>query len=66
MHPNGPDSEAHIAPNEMDDGKTHEHFEQHEKMDDDEEMEDDNHNAPSADGVKNSGANGKSKGNTSV
>ncbi|CAO1366583.1 unnamed protein product [Diamesa serratosioi] len=66
LHPNGPDSEAQIAPNEMDDGKTHEHFEQHEKMDDDEDMDDDNHNAPSVDGVKNSGANGKSKGNTSV
>ncbi|CAO1305735.1 unnamed protein product [Diamesa hyperborea] len=64
LHPNGPDSEAQIAPNEMDDGKTHEHFEQ--QMDNDEDNEDDNHNESPADGVKNSGANGKSKGNTSV
>ncbi|KAG5676881.1 hypothetical protein PVAND_006685 [Polypedilum vanderplanki] len=52
MHPNSPDSEAHIAPEE---DKTHEHYEQQSKVSDDEE------------GIDHKTAtNGKSNGNTSV
>ena len=59
MHPNCPDSEAQIAP---EDDKTHEHYEQHEKSAEDE---------PEADTVVDGGevikaTNGKAKGNTSV
>lgn len=67
LHPNGPDSEAQIAPSEDEGGKTHEHFEQHEKatMGDEEEnglQQQQNHE----NGVKNSNSNGNTKGNTSV
>jgi hypothetical protein len=56
MHPNSPDSEAQIAPDE---DKTHEHYEQHDsKVSDDDESGVD-HKAPAA-------TNGKSNGNTSV
>lgn len=48
----------------MDESDKHEHFQQ--QMENDEDNEDDNHNESPVDGVKNSGANGKSKGNTSV
>lgn len=54
MHPNGPDSEAHITP---DDDKTHEQYEQHDGKVSDEET---------ADVEKGKAANGKSNGNTSV
>lgn len=54
MHPNGPDSEAQIAP---EDDKIHEHYEQHEKVTDSDET------VP-ADEV--AATNGKAKGNTSV
>lgn len=55
MHPNGPDSEAHISP---EDDTTHEQYEQHDnKMSEDEE-----HGAGDAVTKKN----GNSKGNTSV
>lgn len=58
MHPNGPDSEAQIAP---EDDKTHEHYEQHEKSADDEtEPEVGNGEAVKATNGK------KAKGNTSV
>lgn len=57
MHPNGPDSEAQIAP---EDDKTHEHYEQHEKSADEEpEPETENGEIIKA-------TNGKAKGNTSV
>ncbi|CRL03061.1 CLUMA_CG016224, isoform A [Clunio marinus] len=56
MHPNGPDSEAQIAP---EDDKTHEHYEQHEKSADDEPE-------TGADDVVIKATNGKAKGNTSV
>jgi hypothetical protein len=57
MHPNGPDSEAQIAP---EDDKTHEHYEQHEKSADEEpEPETENGDVIKA-------TNGKAKGNTSV
>lgn len=55
MHPNSPDSEAQIAP---DDDKTHEHYEQHESKVSDEESGDIDHTIKTA--------NGKSNGNTSV
>lgn len=55
MHPNGPDSEAQIAP---EDDKNHEHYEQHEKSAD-EETETGADDAVTA-------TNGKAKGNTSV
>lgn len=56
MHPNGPDSEAHIAP---EDDKNHEHYEQHEKvMDEETEAGTDEPEVPPK--------NGKAKGNTSV
>jgi hypothetical protein len=54
MHPNSPDSEAQIAPEE---DKTHEHYEQHDsKVSDDESGAD--HKAVAT--------NGKTNGNTSV
>jgi hypothetical protein len=57
MHPNGPDSEAQIAP---EDDKTHEHYEQHDKSADEEtEVE-----SVTAEGVK--ATNGKAKGDSSV
>lgn len=56
MHPNGPDSEAQIAP---DDDKTHEHYEQHKEVAEEEEPE-----TGAGDAVK--ATNGKAKGNTSV
>lgn len=59
MHPNGPDSEAQIAP---EDDKTHEHYEQHEKSADD-ESQPETETVP-VEGVK--ATNGKAKGNTSV
>lgn len=55
MHPNGPDSEAQIAP---EDDKNHEHYEQHEKVTDEE-------TEPTADEPQKP-TNGKAKGNTSV
>lgn len=57
MHPNGPDSEAQIAP---EDDKTHEHYEQHEKATDEDTATD----TGAGDAVK--ATNGKAKGNTSV
>lgn len=57
MHPNSPDSEAQIAP---EDDKTHEHYEQHEKSADEEAPE----TGATTDAVKTT--NGKAKGNTSV
>lgn len=54
MHPNGPDSEAQIAP---EDDKNHEHYEQHEKVTDEE-------TEPVDEPQKTT--NGKAKGNTSV
>lgn len=58
MHPNGPDSEAQIAP---EDDKVHEHYEPAEKVSDDDEHPE----LPVGDGdVKTT--NGKPKGNTSV
>lgn len=56
MHPNGPDSEAQIAP---EDDKTHEHYEQHKEVAEDEVPE-----AGAEEVVKTT--NGKAKGNTSV
>lgn len=55
MHPNGPDSEAQIAP---EDDKIHEHYEPAEKVADEEPE------TPVGDGIKTT--NGKPKGNTSV
>lgn len=55
MHPNGPDSEAQIAP---EDDKNHEHYEQHEKSADEEPE------TGAGDAV--TATNGKAKGNTSV
>lgn len=55
MHPNGPDSEAQIAP---EDDKVHEHYEQHEKVAEEETEE------GAVDVVPPT--NGKAKGNTSV
>ena len=56
MHPNGPDSEAQIAP---EDDRSHEHYEQHEKVADEEiETGTGDADAPPK--------NGKAKGNTSV
>lgn len=57
MHPNGPDSEAQIAP---EDDKTHEQYEQHEKSADEEPETE----TEAGEGVK--ATNGKAKGNTSV
>lgn len=53
MHPNGPDSEAQIAPDE---DKIHEQYEPHNKVSDEE--------SPDVEPTKT--ANGKSNGNTSV
>lgn len=55
MHPNGPDSEAQIAP---EDDKVHEQYEQHEKVTDEET------DSGAQDIVEPK--NGKPKGNTSV
>lgn len=55
MHPNGPDSEAQIAP---EDDKNHEHYEQHEKVTDEE--------TETGAGDAEPPKNGKAKGNTSV
>lgn len=52
LHPNSPDSEAQIAPDE---DKTHEQYEQHESKVTDDESGDVEHKS-----------NGKSNGNTSV
>lgn len=57
MHPNGPDSEAQIAP---EDDKTHEHYEQH----DSKVVEDEVPETIEDDVTKTT--NGKAKGNTSV
>lgn len=57
MHPNGPDSEAQIAP---EDDKTHEHYEQH----DSKIVEDETPESTVGDAIKTT--NGKAKGNTSV
>lgn len=54
MHPNGPDSEAQIAP---EDDKIHEHYEQHEKV-----AESSDETVP----AEEIATNGKAKGNTSV
>ena len=54
MHPNSPDSEAQIAPDE---DKTHEQYEQHDGKLSDEETGGIDHKTTS---------NGKSNGNTSV
>lgn len=56
MHPNSPDSEAQIAPDE---DKTHEQYEQHEGKLSDEETGGIEH-------TKAANGNGKSNGNTSV
>jgi len=63
MHPNGPDSEAQIAP---EDDKTHEQYEQHEKVSDEEETTGENGNGDAAAVPPKAATNGKSKGNTSV
>lgn len=55
MHPNSPDSEAQIAPDE---DKTHEQYEQHDSKVSDEES------GVIVEAVK--ATNGKSNGNTSV
>lgn len=57
MHPNSPDSEAQIAPDE---DKTHEQYEQHDGKVSDEESNGVEHTKPAA------ATNGKSNGNTSV
>jgi hypothetical protein len=56
MHPNGPDSEAQIAPEE---DKVHEHYEQHEKVTDEEPEKGNGDGATATNGSK-------PKGNTSV
>lgn len=59
MHPNSPDSEAQIAP---DDDKSHEPYEQHEKSADESDLPEENGNQ-----IKSSNGNGNAtKNNTSV